>query len=119
MGLLGAATGYLASSGYRDANRAKSNRSGISNQNYCCRAQWLHTKGHDHGRGNGHRGAEASEGLQQTAKTEGNEDSLNANIAITQKVKGLAQILEAPGSYGDFIEPNCRNDDPDDGQESE
>ena len=84
LGLLGAATGNLARSGYRDANRAKSNRSGISNQNYCCRAQWLHAKGHDHGRGNGHGGAEASEGLQQTAKTEGDEDSLDANITITQ-----------------------------------
>ena len=119
LGLLEGAATDLAGGGNRDGDGAERNRCGVGNQHDRCGAQWLDAQSENHGRGNGDGGAEACEGLEQSAEAERDEHGLDAHVTVAHLVKHEPQIFEAARGDRDLVEPDRRHDDKDDGEQAE
>ena len=75
-------------------------------------------QGHEHGAGDGHGRAEASQALEQAAEAPGDEECLGALVAATDRVEHGLEIGRSAGLFREVVEPYGCDDDVDDGHET-
>lgn len=108
--------GQCSRRGDRDGQGPEGHGSRVGDQDRHGRAQRLDSEGEDHGRRDGHGRPESGQGLEETPEAKGNQDRLDADVASSDAVEGQPQILESARFDGDLVEPQGRDDDPDDGE---
>ena len=78
----------------------------------------VESQAHQHGRGNGHGGAEPGGAFNEGPEGKGNEQGLEAAV-IGDAGQGVLDDLEVAAFHRHVVHPNGRHDDPDDGEDAE
>ena len=102
---------------HRQTDGAEGHRNGVGDQGRHCGTQLAEADGNEHGGGDGHRGTEAGQGLEQTAEAEGDEDAEHTRV-VTDEEEGAAQVVETTRDHRHLVHPDGTQQDPHDGEQT-
>ena len=100
------------------ANGAESNRSSIGNQGHARAPERRKAKANKHGRSDCHRGAETCRTFDEATEGIGDKQGLEAPV-IGKAGKGILDYFKFARFHGHVVNPDCRYDNPDNGEETE